>query len=264
MPRYAILVKRLGREPSDMFECSSPFLGTKHKYSMRISEITYVAEGTELKSTLASLNTILGSPLNDLYITLGKNAEINVAKDMTLKQHNFVSAGVRSRWLDQFGQGLKGELHSLVKQIPARSSAELKKFLLSTPNKLKEFEDNLPKILIKIGKANDYENLASLGRNWEVRSNRYRQLLASLDWNKESLHAYDPDAEKKKDAIRAAAEKKASVSKQNIAADQMVAHVLNVVPQNIRHEIRTKIQKTPIENRIQVLAQLLQSKGIKL
>ena len=29
MPRYAILVKRLGREPSDMFEGSIPFLGTK-------------------------------------------------------------------------------------------------------------------------------------------------------------------------------------------------------------------------------------------
>lgn len=231
---------------------------------MRISEIIYLIEGPELKSTIASLTTILGSPLNDLYLTLGKNAEANAEKGMTRKQHNFVSASVRSRWLDQFGTGLKGELHSLAKQIPGKSSIELKKFLMTTPNKLKDYETSLPEILSKIGRANGYENLSSIARNWQVRYQRYVQILDSLDWEEEQVKANDPEKEKQLVAAKAGAEKRIAASQQNAAADQMIAHVLNNVPQNIRHEIRTKIQKTPIENRLQVLAQLLQSKGIKI
>lgn len=231
---------------------------------MRISEIVYLIEGPELKSTIASLHTILGSPLNDLYLTLGKNAEVNSAKGMTLRQHNFISAGVKSRWIDQFGTGLKGELHSLAKQIPGKSSIELKKFLMTTPNKLKDYETALPEILIKIGKTHGYEHLSAMGRNWQVRHQRYLQILDSNDWELETINPYDPEEEKKRAALQAGAAKKLAISKQNTAADQMIAHVLNNVPQNIRHEIRTKIQKTPIENRLQVLAQLLQSKGIKI
>lgn len=231
---------------------------------MRISELIQLNEGPELKSTLSSLGTILGSPLNDLYLTLGKNAGVNAEKGMTRKQHNFVSASVRSRWLDEFGAGLKSELYSLAKQIPGKSSVELKKFLISTPSKLKDYEMALPEILIKIGKSHGYENLSSIARNWQVRYQRYVQILDSQDWEEETAKAHDPDKEKQLAATRAGAEKRIAASQQNTAADQMIAHVLNNVPQNIRHEIRTKIQKTPIENRLQVLAQLLQSKGIKI
>ena len=231
---------------------------------MRISEIIYLIEGPELKSTLTSLNTILGSPLNDLYLTLGKNAEVNAEKGMTRKQHNFVSASVRSRWLDQFGTGLKGELHSLAKQIPGKSSIELKKFLMTTPNKLKDYEMALPGILTKIGSSHSYENLSSIAKNWQVRYQRYVQILDSLDWEEETASINDADKDKKLAAIKASAEKRFAASKQNTAADQMIAHVLNNVPQNIRHEIRAKIQRTPIEDRLRVLAQLLQSKGIKI
>lgn len=241
---------------------SSP--GHQYKYVMRISDIVVLVEGPELKSTIASLGTILGSSINDLYLTLGKAAERNAERGLTLKQHHFTTGGVRTRWLDTFSSGLKGELHSLSRQIPGKTALALKEFLMTTPNKFKDFERVLPEILIKIGKNISNESLTSLGRNWQVRYQRYVQILNSLDWEEETATAHDPDKDKKLAAIKASAEKRITTSQQNTAADQMIAHVLNNVPQNIRHEIRTKIQKTPIENRLQVLAQLLQSKGIKI
>ena len=216
-------------------------------------ESKQISEGPEIKSTLSAILNDIGEPVQLLYSTMKNMAEKYVENNGELKGFGMIAGGAARRWYDQFYFNKLGkELRHLTQQAP-NHSAQLNDFLSSVPGNFSKIADELPEILMSMGKRMKNKELEEKAAAWIKTRNQYFSYLGTLEDQEDNDDDSSSIRAKEKDS-------KAAVGSQSNQAEQIVADILRSLPGNVAGDIRNAIARSP--NKLLALQQELAKRKI--
>lgn len=167
------------------------------------------------------------------------------------------AGGVGKRWYDSFYfNKMDRDLRTIYMQNPRKAAGLADFFNIEKDRRghlsFNEIGQNLPQILVRIGKNLGREDLETFGKNWQSRYDDFHAFVADLEASSEPDEDDQP-AEQPRDNY---------IGRQNVAVEEIVNRVLNSLNKKIAGEIRNAIARDP--NKLQALQRELARRNINL
>lgn len=220
----------------------------------------FITEATELKSSIAAVNSDIGNPITQVYDAQERMARNWANTQTSMNGFQMMSAGIGARWYHQLGRQLVGHLNDLAKQAGKNGNGrDLYKFMGTIPSKWKEIEGSVPELLLDLGKKLDNELMVRNASKWIKQREAYYDLIEEL---KDSFRDHG-DSRDEKPVEPKRSEKKIELGKQNAEVEKIVSSVIAKLPKDIQHTVRQAVARSA-DNKLLALKQELEKRGIKL
>jgi len=218
----------------------------------------FVTEATELKSSIAAVNSDIGNPITQIYDAQERMARKWASTQISMNGFQMMSASIGSRWYHQQGRQLVGHLKDLALQAGKNAAGQsLYRFMGTIPSRWKDIEGSVPELLLDLGKRLKNELMVRNATKWIEQREAYYDLLEEL---KDSFKNHDDEPSDKKS--KAPDDKKIQLGKQNAEVERIVNSVIERLPKDLQHGIRHALARS--DNKLLALKQQLEKRGIKL